>query len=698
MKRPDESTPRSVRPDRFGRNLRHGYTLVEILTATVLMIIIMLAVTIIFASVTDSIAQSRATLEMSQRLRATAAILKQDLENQTAIMAPPLHPRDHSGYFQYVEGPIGPVIDPANVAWNSELSMGDSSVGDIDDIIMLTVTTDGEPYVGWIKGKEETSNSAEIIWFIRGHTLYRRVLLVKPEANVREENRAGFYAFNDLSVRKTWDSQTVPAGDPSGQHRPVLTANSLADLTRPECRFAHHPDPRAWTRTWATIVPSSVGGTMLGKTDSQRYLNEGKVFPFFVRPWLGAPYAAAAGTAPKWVPGLGLPILAEMATYTTSPAYAPGIWMAGDFPPCDNRFGFNLNDPAQVQFRTFAAGTEVEPNDFFDAWTNEHPWSNVDPITGAIAEYRANTTRLGDDVILTNVISFDVKAWDPNAPILTQVTRSPSDPTVPNPLNPAVVLLPSDHGYVDQLRVLQQNIELRTFATSGYKPPTGAYVDLNYLAKVPVRTWDHDGDAATPYVPCYPDGLAWDLYGAVLPIPKFARQGHARSLAYGTQWQFAMGENPFPPNYPNTVTQPFEYFPSVYDTWSLYFEYNQHLINYVSDNPGDANRSPDMVGNEDQDAVLLPSSAAVPLYDEGSNGMDDPVRDLAGNVLDIHGLTIPSSTDPIQYQNGVDDIGERETQPPYAVPLQGIQIKIRVFEPGSRQVREVTLVQKFRTK
>ena len=48
--------------------------------------------------------------------------------------------------------------------------------------------------------------------------------------------------------------------------------------------------------------------------------------------------------------------------------------------------------------------------------------------------------------------------------------------------------------------------------------------------------------------------------------------------------------------------------------------------------------------------------------------------------------------------NGVDDLGERETRPPYAVPLQGIQVRIRVFEPGSRQVREVTLIQKFRTR
>jgi hypothetical protein len=46
--------------------------------------------------------------------------------------------------------------------------------------------------------------------------------------------------------------------------------------------------------------------------------------------------------------------------------------------------------------------------------------------------------------------------------------------------------------------------------------------------------------------------------------------------------------------------------------------------------------------------------------------------------------------------NGVvDDPGEMETSAPYPAPLRGIQVKIRVFEPDSRQVREVTVVQDF---
>lgn len=46
--------------------------------------------------------------------------------------------------------------------------------------------------------------------------------------------------------------------------------------------------------------------------------------------------------------------------------------------------------------------------------------------------------------------------------------------------------------------------------------------------------------------------------------------------------------------------------------------------------------------------------------------------------------------------NGVvDDADEFLTSPPYPVPLRGIQVKIRVFEPDSRSVREVTIKQDF---
>ena len=61
-----------------------------------------------------------------------------------------------------------------------------------------------------------------------------------------------------------------------------------------------------------------------------------------------------------------------------------------------------------------------------------------------------------------------------------------------------------------------------------------------------------------------------------------------------------------------------------------------------------------------------------PTVDAGTNGLDDPPLD---------GI--------------VDDIGERDTMPPYPSPLRGLRITIRVYEPSSQQVRQMTVVQDF---
>jgi len=87
----------------------------------------------------------------------------------------------------------------------------------------------------------------------------------------------------------------------------------------------------------------------------------------------------------------------------------------------------------------------------------------------------------------------------------------------------------------------------------------------------------------------------------------------------------------------------------------------------------------------------VPSTTGVLYYDTWSthyekDGIDqngDGVIDSGTNGFDDNG-------------NGVvDDPTEMETSPPYPAPLRGIQIKIRCFEPDSRQIREVTVVQEF---
>ena len=59
------------------------------------------------------------------------------------------------------------------------------------------------------------------------------------------------------------------------------------------------------------------------------------------------------------------------------------------------------------------------------------------------------------------------------------------------------------------------------------------------------------------------------------------------------------------------------------------------------------------------------------IIDQGTNGFDD------------------------DNANGVDDVGERETSPPYPVPLRGIQVRLRIIDRDSRQVRQMTVTSDF---
>lgn len=83
-----------------------------------------------------------------------------------------------------------------------------------------------------------------------------------------------------------------------------------------------------------------------------------------------------------------------------------------------------------------------------------------------------------------------------------------------------------------------------------------------------------------------------------------------------------------------------------YDTWSTHYESNG------------LNEDADLVGGSQ-------------LVDEGGNGLDDNADGVP------------------------DDSAERETSPPYPVPLRGIEIAIRCYEPSSRQVRQVTVRHTF---
>ncbi len=98
---------------------------------------------------------------------------------------------------------------------------------------------------------------------------------------------------------------------------------------------------------------------------------------------------------------------------------------------------------------------------------------------------------------------------------------------------------------------------------------------------------------------------------------------------------------------------------------------------YVDLGGGSGNK---LGGYGDMNSQLRGSSTTSRIYDTWSTTY---LGDNANNGLDDDNNGI------------VDDDAERAHPSPYPVPLRGIQVKIRTFEPDSKQIREVTVVQDF---
>lgn len=274
-----------ARPETRNRMMRklRGFTLVELLIAMTLSLVIVLALAQVFRVVGDSVMAGRAVVEMSSQLRSATDQLQRDLEGVTVPVRPWAEPGSGLGYIEAYEGPFWDLglgagaagLPPAPPAPRVQPWYSESSVGDIDDVLMFTSCAG--PFVGqvmasirpspsvpgklqlYIDSRDPTrretleSQVAEVVWFTRFNdrnrngqpergevTLHRRAFLVLPNLDLSDSivnawdvpvstlSPLQFYSAFDISVR------TTQAGAAWGR-----VANSLEDLTRRENRIAH---------------------------------------------------------------------------------------------------------------------------------------------------------------------------------------------------------------------------------------------------------------------------------------------------------------------------------------------------------------------------------------------------------------------------------------------------------------------------
>jgi hypothetical protein len=638
-----------------------GYTLVEILVATVLSLLLLGAVVQMFGTVGRTITESRSMLEATDRLRSAVTLMQKDLEGITVSpsnlgLVPPVRPEDGQGYVEIIEGPIietrsgvhpnilhnttnppppspypipidrdrQPAASRIQVRFNDNGQMTtydvDTSAGDFDDILMFTTRSKGKPFIGRcdsMPGRVIQSDVAEVCWFIRGRTLYRRVLVVAPEAPAVT---APHYAHSDVSAHYDFAHPALNQ----------LVGNTLSDLTRRECRFAH---PIYWDNFTTPQAP------ILFPCDVRDwgYLRLPTLLETSFPLWTAANFPAGLRTLVPPLPNTMVqwnsfdrPWMPIPPPYPTP---APPVMN-----PLTTDFWRNLpvRDPEHIIRKGLTYTDPTHPNNpnnvnvrfssptFMLYDTTKIPSDRVQTDT-----MFQSTLRYSDDVILENVIGFDVKVWDSAAPLyLVYVFKNNNNtPNVAeddftdyvlDPKNlPSYasgtlpVLMPlNDFPYVPNVGGYAQGrldaISFNNITPAGY----GAYVDLGY-----------GGRFGMPGISTF-SGLGMTMSGL----------------------------------YASDLTQA-----RVYDTWSSHYEnaiYNPNSnLKTATPNQPDPNNT-----------GLVPG--------RGSNGFDD---DLPGNP----GYGI------------VDDAGEIHVPPPYPAPLRGIQVKIRVFEPDSRQIREMTVIQDF---
>src|SRR5882672_3843938 len=99
-----ERIPRSkLGPPRLG-GPTFGFTLIEMLVAMAITLVMMGAVVTLFANISNSVRNRRATTEMSGQLRHVRNVLQQDLQGATCPGVTWQRPESNHGYIEIIEG------------------------------------------------------------------------------------------------------------------------------------------------------------------------------------------------------------------------------------------------------------------------------------------------------------------------------------------------------------------------------------------------------------------------------------------------------------------------------------------------------------------------------------------------------------------------------------------------------------------
>ena len=563
-----------------------GFTLIELMWAMTLSLVVMAAVASLFGVFTRSLTAAQAAADLSARLRTAAWRLRQDLTGVTVDLMPPVRPESESGYFEYFEG----WRKDGHAAFNRG---GQLLVADVDDVLMFTTRSEGQPFVGRFGDGTIESPVAEVAWFCRPSTvqpldgmtlftLYRREKLVMPyvgRAPFDGTNSTGAASFDlnlhDLSLRLEGN---------------VLIPNSLGDLTKRENRFLRGGQGVSGTvfpYVWATPQPV-VSGTLTG---TYRLAGPEAILS-----------GSRAGEDVVLSNVLSFDVLAYDAEVRSPLATAVQV-------RCET-------DQGQSRVKLNVGGANVMDPVLMDPYAyTGFLYSVLGASVSANAAFPAGATIAKQpDGSVTHLLDWPCLTMDRNAAVTSTVTLTFA----------AGTCLPGDNRYFG--------------ATSGTGAP-GGYVDLGWggdftadgflypsrLLRYSQSDLPRQGALSGRFIP--PSAVS--AAATFPPAGRTAFQSGGMRVRSGT---LATGLTALDGGDSRT-----------YDTWSTHYESNGV--------------------DDDSDGKV----------DQGTNGIDD---------------SLPPDGVP-------DDPDEAETFAPYPVRLRGLEVRIRCYDPASKQIRQTTLRHSF---
>lgn len=392
------------RPTNLSRYQHSGFTLVEMLVAVTIVLLMMSMFAQLFQLAGGSVSQQRGIMENDQRARSVQTILKADLDKRTfrnvipftaneqvaaqATEADLVHRR---GYLYYSEN------DPLN---------------DADDMLQFTMlssltthNSDETPYVGLSlplspsgsnatqtanyvfnnQNQPETdegtfdinstssSPAAEVSYFLRNGNLYRRIVLLRQDSQGITSPQPLDADGNDLF--ETIAAARGPVWYPGG----VQGAGS----------FYHDFDFSVVPEETITPPPTPMTTSSRLRFNGTTFLDNGENAQFRA---MGRPHFR-----------FGHHHLTGRSTEFLSYAGVVGTKYVG-------RFTLEEQSNAGFTYPTSSAGSMQPMNPNFGSSN-----SLADTNNNTIWDVVENGSRRGEDLLLPNVHSFDVKLWDEGA-------------------------------------------------------------------------------------------------------------------------------------------------------------------------------------------------------------------------------------------------------------------------------------------